>query len=102
MATYAELRSLFSDSDLRNKMSVAVVIAANTIAQGSTFTDAEYAWAQRAFQSPDREADKVLLIALAENSMATVAQIQGASDATLQASANSAVAVLSRGLTPGA
>jgi hypothetical protein len=49
MATYLELRSLFNDADLRNKVEVAVTIAAEGIATNSTNETTErVAWSQDA------------------------------------------------------
>ena len=100
MATFLELRGLFNDVALRNRVEVAVIIAANNIAQNSTAeSDERLTWAKNALNAPGREADKALLVALAVNSTAAVAQIQGASDAALQTNVDSAVDVLAIGST---
>jgi hypothetical protein len=93
MATYTELRSLFSYDVLLNKVEVAIVIAANDLA-GGTPTTAEKAWIEAVFSSPRVEAKKALMAVLAENSGATVATIQGASDANIQTNVNGIVSIL--------
>ena len=93
MATYKELRDLFDDSDLTEKVEVAVVIAANNLISG-TPTTAQKAWAAAAFASPNAEARKALMAVLAENSGATVAQIQSATDASVQTNVNGVVPTL--------
>lgn len=93
MATYQELRGLFSDSDLNEKVEVAVIIAANNLI-GGTPTTAQKAWAATAFSSPKSEASKALMAVLAENSGATVAQIQSATDASVQTNVNNVVSTL--------
>lgn len=94
MATYNELQGLFSDSDLVARTQVAVVIAANNLAAGATPTAADKAWAAAVFDNPGNEARKALMSVLAENSSATVAQIQAATDATLQNNVNAIVPIL--------
>lgn len=93
MATLQELRSLFNDSDLTEKVEAAVVIAANTLLSGSP-TAAQKAWAAAVFSAPKNEASKALMAVLAENSSATVAQIQQATDAAIQTAVNGVVQVL--------
>ena len=57
MATYSELFDLRSDSDLRNKIAVAVIIAAETIRNesGATTNNANrLIWAKEASGRPRR------------------------------------------------
>lgn len=93
MATYQELRDLFDDSDLTEKVEVAVVIAANNLIGGTPTTN-EKAWAATAFANPNAEARKALMAVLAENSGLTVAQIQSATDAAVQTNVNAVVSTL--------
>lgn len=90
MATLRELRGLFRDSDLLEKVESATVIAANNLL-GSTPSAADKAWASQVFSDPFREAQKVLMAVLADNSAAATATIQGASDAAIQTSVNTVV-----------
>lgn len=96
MATLQELRGLFRDSDLLEKVESATVIAANNLLE-ATPTAADKAWASGVFSNPFREAQKVLMAVLADNSNATVDQIKGAGvaeaahDATIQSSVDTVV-----------
>ena len=100
MASFLELRGLFGSGDLRNRIEVATIIAANAIAQNSTAeSDERLFWAQRVFASPGRETDRAMLVAIAQNSTKTVAQITGAPDAAIQSAVDSAVGVLVVGST---
>ena len=83
MATYAELYALRVDDDLRVKVAVATVVAAQTKLAG-TPSAAEAAWARGVIASPGNIAEQVVNLVLAANKSATGATIQGASDATVQ------------------
>jgi len=93
MATLQELRGLFNDSDLLEKVEVATVIAANDLLSGTPTTD-QKAWAATVFTNPNSEAKKALMSVLAENSTATVGQIQSATDVLVQASVDAVAQVL--------
>jgi len=93
MATYAEIRELFSDSDLLTKVQVSVVIAANDLVSGSP-TAAETIWASSVFGNPIPEAKKAMMAVLAENKDLTVAQIQGATDSGVQTQVDAIVPTL--------
>ena len=83
MATYTELRQLFSDPGLTEKIEVAVIIAANNLISG-TPTTAQTAWAATCFASPQGEARKAIMAVLAANSDLSVAAILSATDAQIQ------------------
>ena len=91
MATYTEIRNLFDDSALRNRVAVAVIVAANTILEETPATPARKAWAVRAFAGAEAEAKRILMAVLAANKDATVGQIQNANDAALQTNVNAAI-----------
>lgn len=93
MATYTELRQLFSNPDLREKVEVAVIIAANDLISG-TPTAAQTAWAAQCFASPANEASKALMAVLASNAALTTAQILAATDEQLQMRVDAAVQTL--------
>jgi hypothetical protein len=84
MASYIELRNLFSDSDLGNKIDVAVMIAANELITSASPTVEGQAWAAHVFSNPRVEGQKALMAVLSLNKDATVAQITGAADVALQ------------------
>lgn len=87
MATYTELFGLRNNSELKNKVTAAVVIAAETVMNedGGTPNHANrLIWAKGVFTSPSSEADRMFWAVLAANNAATVAAITGASDAAIQ------------------
>lgn len=112
MATYQELRALFNDSDLAEKVEVAVAIAANTIASANDtaapFDQAAGAhenrvrWAAAAITGTPTEARRILKLVLAKNESATVAQIQNATDALIQGNVDASVDVIAAALFTGA
>lgn len=96
MATYAELLTASENALLRNKIRVAVVIAAEVVRTESAQTAnhaARLAWAKQVFQSPPAEADRMIWAVLAQNRAATLAQITGAADDTVQTAVNAAIDV---------
>jgi hypothetical protein len=100
MATYAELRSLFGDGDLRNKIEVACIIAAEGI-RGEDIATPNHTnrliWAKKAFGSPGSIRDEMLMAILAQNKTLTLVQITGASDAAIQSNVDAAVDVFADG-----
>ena len=93
MATLQELRSLFSDSDLLEKVEAATVVAASTILSGSP-TIQDKTWAASVFSNPKLEASKALAAVLADNAGLTTVQIQQASDVAIQASVDTVAPIL--------
>lgn len=105
MASYIELLERFSDTDLRNRTEVAVVVAAELIRSGQDNAangfiedatmagahDTRKAWAQTAFNETRRTAETILKAVLAQNKDATTQQIDDANDAQLQTNVNRAV-----------
>ncbi len=84
MATYTEIRSLFSEnSGLLGKVEVATIIAANGFLK-STPDVPQKAWAAKVFENPKSEAKKALMSVLAENNGLAVTAIQEASDSAIQ------------------
>lgn len=100
MATYAELLTASNNETLINKIRVAVVIAAEIV---RTELDTvpnhvnRLIWAKQVFITPDREAQRMVWAVLAQNRAATLAQIVGADDATVQGAVNAAVDVFATG-----
>ena len=93
MATYTELRQLFSDDALKNKIDFAVVVAAETLLSG-TPTAAEQMWAAHVAAGPRAESDKAFMFMLATNKAATVEGIQTATDASIQTAVDAVVDTL--------
>jgi len=96
VATLSELQGLFADAGLLPKVQAACVIAAQAIYVEATNTAnhaARLNWAKATFANPAAEASRMLPAVLAANSTLTLAQLQGVSDASIQAAVNSAVNV---------
>ena len=98
MATYTELYDQRSNDVLRNKIAVAVTVKAQDLLDG-TPTAAQVQWASEAIADPIGKAGMLLNYVLAANKDATVQQINGASDAAIQANVDAAVDVLISGGT---
>lgn len=106
MATYIELRNLFNDSDLRNRIQTGSIVAAQEAMEDpinfpTSTADTELQtdrllWAARVFNSPVREGQKMLFSAIADNRVLTVAQITGATDAQLQTAINKVIDLLAQ------
>lgn len=97
MATYTELHALRgaeSTLALRQKITVALTIKANTIAKLPTPTTAQKEFAKAALRDPESYLGVVLNYVLAENNTATTAAIIGASDSLVQTAVNAAVDTL--------
>lgn len=100
MATYAELLLAAENATLNNKIKVACFIAAETVRteSGATANHANrLLWAKRVFENPDTEARRMVWAVLAQNSAATLAQITGALDPTVQTAVNAAIDVFATG-----
>lgn len=94
MATYTELFNLHGNSDLRNKVQVACVIAATAIKDETPSVADRIAWANEVLNSPARAAEKVLHAVLAQAKDLTAAQITSAADAGIQTYVNGVVDLL--------
>lgn len=87
MATHTELFSLRNNSELRNKVVSAVVIAAETVMNedGGTANHVNrLLWAKAVFANPNSEAGRMFWAVLAANSAASLETITGASDSAIQ------------------
>lgn len=94
MATYIELIGLSADSTLKQRVTVACVIAANVIAteDPATVNHANrLEWGKRVYANPESMSSQMLWSVLAQNSSLTVAQINSASDAAIQTAVNNAI-----------
>ena len=100
MAAYNELYSLLSNTALKNRIRVACVIAAETIRTEDVGT-ANHAnrliWAAAVFANPEAESGRMFMSVIAANKDNTVAQIEGASDAQIQAAVDAAVDLFATG-----
>lgn len=93
MATYIELRGLFNDDVLVNKVTVATIISVDAILNG-TPTINDRAYAAKVYGNPREEAEKVLMSVLAANASLTVSQISSATDAAIQTKVDLIVPIL--------
>lgn len=94
MATYIDLNALIATADgnlLQKRVSVATVIAAQALLEGTPTAD-QKAWALQVLADLRQEAMKLLRYAIADNAASTPAQITGVTDAQLQAAITAAVA----------
>ena len=102
MATYEELHGLFEGSSaLKNKVKVAVIVAAESIRNedGGTANHANrLLWAAEAFENPGGVAGKMLMAVLAANKAAAVGAITSASDTTIQANVDAVVDLFATGV----
>jgi hypothetical protein len=94
MATYLELRGVFYEPGLRERVATAVVVAAQGQLVAAPGTAAGRAWALAVLRAPAEWGDVVLKAVLAANKGLTLAQISAASDAAIQANVDAAVAGL--------
>ena len=100
MATYLELFELRKDSDLQDRISAAVAIAADTI-QNELDTVPNHAnriiWASEAMASPGSKRDGMIAAVLSANKDAAKEQILAANDAAIQANVDAAVNLFAQG-----
>lgn len=100
MATYDELRALFSHNVLRNRIEVACIVAAEAIRTeeaGTTNHANRLLWAKQAFEQPRPVSERMLMALLAANRDADVAAITGATDVQIQAQVDAAVDLFADG-----
>lgn len=96
MATYAELSNVAKTGDgvLRSRVQFACIVAAHAIASESDATPNHVnrlKWAKAVMADPELEAKRMLWFALAANKAATLAQIDAATDASIQTIVDAAV-----------
>ena len=94
MATLLELRGLFSDSDLQDRVEAALIISAQGLLDAPTPPANDQKYAAQVFANPRAEARKALMSVLAANESATLAQIQGATDAAIKTNVDAVIADL--------
>ena len=95
MATYAEITNLINDSTLRQKVTVACIVAAENIrTEAVDFPNHvnRLAWARTVYDAPSVMANRMMPSIIVQNKAITAAQITAASDAAIQAAVDGAVA----------
>ena len=87
MANYDELRQLFGNGELLNRIEVACIITAEAI-RGEDVAAPEHAnrllWAKQAFINPNAIRERMLMALLAANKDAAVSVIMSVPDETIQ------------------
>jgi len=94
MATYTELVGFYGTSDfdaLRNKIKVAITIKCKAIADVGSPTAAQKEYIQSAIANPQSSANTVVNYVLAANNGQSIANINAASDASIQTNVDSAI-----------
>ena len=94
MAAYSELLLASENATLRNQVRVALIIAAQAVYtedSGTANHAARLAWAKATILNPTAVVEPMLWAVLAQNAGFTLAQIQGATDATVQTAVAAAV-----------
>jgi len=100
MADYDELYGLWYESGLKNRVMVAVVVAAQTIQDEVPKTPNHtnrLVWAQQTFQNPASSAESIFYVILAINKDKTVETILGISDTSIQTAVDNAVDIFATG-----
>lgn len=100
MASYVELYNLGSNSELRNRVTVACSIAAQAVMVEAPETPNHanrLSWAKQVFENPLPAGEDMLVACLAANAALTVAQIIGATDAALLAAVQGAINLFATG-----
>jgi hypothetical protein len=90
MATHSELRGLFSNDELRNKVVAATLIAAYGLLSGAPTAD-DRAWFSEVMKNPEAEGRKAFMAIIAANAGASLATITNASDATISSQVDTIV-----------
>ena len=93
MALYIDLRNLFADDTLKNRVDVAVIVAASGLLAGAPTLD-EQKWAAAVLNSPRTESRKAFMAVIAANKSATIEQILNANDTALQTNVDEVVPAL--------
>ena len=95
MATYKELNELFTNALLRDRVEVAIVIAAEAILSVDPIgREAKVQWAADVIMNSGRHGNEALKLVLAANKSATITQITGASDSSIQSNVDDMVDAL--------
>ena len=100
MATYTELFGIIHDSALRNKITVAVGVAADAIWDEDPETENHVnrlLWAAQVFTDPVSMARRIMWAVIIANRAQSVGNIQGADDSTIQANVDAIVNLFATG-----
>ncbi len=89
MATYEELFSIRADSNLTDKVAIAIAIKADAIRAEATPVQLAIDWANTV--NPVSEAQSLMWALLASNKDTSLGNITGASDAAIQTAVDAAI-----------
>jgi len=91
MATLAELVTLFSDSGLRNRITAAAIVKAQTVLVDANAPAARKAWAETCLGNTAGTVELLFKYVLAASRAASLAAITGATDEVVQTAVNNAI-----------
>ena len=91
MATLTELVTLFSNSELRNRVTSAAIIKAQATIADATAPAARKTWAEAALANTGSTVEMLFKYIIAANSAAPLSAITGASDEDVKSAVNAAV-----------
>ena len=91
MATYTELFDLRHNEVLRNRVTVACMVAAEKVMAEDPPVAIRRKWAVAAFENPEAWGQRALRFLLAQNRELTTAQLTGATDAAIQTAVDATV-----------
>jgi len=100
MASLLDLKELVVDSDLQDKVEVALLVETQVILAGTPTAD-EQKYAAQVFGHPGEEGRKALMYVLAANVGSTQAQILAANDAAIRTNVANAIPSLSVAFNAG-
>jgi hypothetical protein len=96
MATYTELLFANEDPDLKLKIKVACVVAAEQVRTEATSVTnhaSRVVWAKKVFENPDAESSRMTWAVLAQNRASSLASILSATDSAVQTAVDAAINV---------
>jgi len=100
VATYEELYGLKNNSDLNNKVEVAISKSAYDISNEDPATDNHanrLIWAKEALGNPESKRQEMLWALLAANSSADIGVILGAADTVIQSAISDVINLFATG-----
>lgn len=100
MASYVELYGLHNDSELKNRVTVACIVAAEVVMDedpGTTNHANRLVWAGLVLANPQLEAKRMFWALLAANKDTNLENIQAATDAQIQSEVNAHVDLFATG-----
>jgi hypothetical protein len=100
MANYAELYAKIGDTNLKNRLAIAVAVKAQSLFDLATPTAAQVSWAESAIANPHSKAEPFFLYLLAKNKALTIEQIDAVTDTAMQTAIDALVDKIVAGGTP--